>query len=470
MTALSSSPADTPASPAASPAGRHPAQRRVLAVLTATQVLGGIGVATGVAISTLAASTLSGSEAIGGMAQTSAVAGAGVLAIPMARAAARRGRRAALTLAYGAGTLGAVIASVAAALHTWPLLLAGLFLFGGSTAGSLAARYAATDLSPPGRSARDLSVVVWATTIGSVAGPNLAHPADELGRSLGLAAWAGPYTLAAVTFGISALGVLALLRPDPLRLAADMAAQLDGKSPAQPAGQPLPLTKVTGAAPARKDGQVPAQEGGQGSAAKVDGKGGGKVARGGGWAVLRSNSRARLAVAAIVVSHVVMVSVMTMTPVHLDHGHAGLTVVGVVISLHIAGMYALSPLPGWLADRFGRIPVLLVGMALLAAAAALAAVSAPHQVTRLTVALVLLGLGWSFGLVGGSSLLTESVPVADRPAVQGLSDLLMNGGAAVGGLAAGAIVTALSYGTLATVAVVLVLPMTAALLLAYFRD
>ncbi|MGI5163587.1 MFS transporter [Spirillospora sp. CA-253888] len=444
MTALSGSPADTPANPpgdapedaapaVAPPDGPHPAQRRVLAVLTATQVLGGIGVATGVAISTLAAATLSDSEAIGGLAQTSAVAGAGVLAVPMARAAARRGRRAALTLAYGAGTLGAAIAAIATAAEMWPLLLAGLFLFGGASAGGLAARYAATDLSRPGRSARDLSVVVWATTIGSVAGPNLARPADELGRSLGLAAWSGPYTLAAVTFGLSALGVLALLRPDPLRLAAEKAA-----------------TAVR---------------------ATAKGAGGSPVTAGrGGWAALRASPRARLAIASIVVAHVVMVSVMTMTPVHLNHGHASLTIVGVVISLHIAGMYALSPLPGWLADRFGRIPVLLVGMALLAAAGALAAVSAPHEVTRLTVALVLLGLGWSFGLVGGSALLTESVPVADRPAVQGLSDLLMNGAAALGGLMAGAIVTALSYGALATVAVVLVLPMTAALLLAHFRD
>jgi MFS family permease len=181
--------------------------------------------------------------------------------------------------------------------------------------------------------------------------------------------------------------------------------------------------------------------------------------------VLRAVPRARLAVAAIVVSHMVMVSVMVMTPVHLGHGHATLTVVGVVISLHIAGMYALSPLPGWLADRFGRIPVLLAGMALLAAATALAAVSAPHHVARLSTALVLLGLGWSFGLVGGSALLTESVPPARRPSVQGLSDLLMNGGAAIGGLAAGAIVTALSYGALATAAMALVLPMTVALIL-----
>ncbi|MFB4314568.1 MFS transporter [Actinomadura sp. 21ATH] len=419
------------------PPGRHPAQRRILAVLTASQILGGIGVGTGVAISTLAAATLSGSEAIGGLAQTSAVAGAGVLAVPMARAAARHGRRAGLSLAYGAATAGAVVAMIGTAIPSWPLLMLGLFLAGGGSAGGLAARYSATDLSGPGRTARDLSIVVWATTVGSIAGPNLAEPADAIGRDLGLAAWAGPYAMAAIAFGLTLLGIFALLRPDPLHAAGMPAA--GGKGTADGKG-------TAGGKGAADD--PPAR------AAKVSG-----------WRALRESPRARLAVAAIAVSHMVMVSVMVMTPVHLNHGHASLSIVGVVISLHIAGMYALSPLPGWLADRYGRVPVLLIGMALLAAATALAAVSAPRDVTRLSVALVLLGLGWSFGLVAGSALLTESVPLERRPAVQGLSDLLMNGGAAVGGVAAGAIVTAFSYGVLATCAMALVLPMTAALIL-----
>lgn len=402
------------------PARRHPAQGRILAVLTASQVLGGIGVGTGVAISTLAAATLSGSEAVGGLAQTSAVIGAGVLAVPMARAAARRGRRTGLAVAYTAATAGMAIAALAVALGSWPLLLAGLFLAGGGSAGGLAARYSATDLSAPGHTARDLSIVVWATTVGSIAGPNLAEPADALGRGLGLAAWSGPYVLAAVAFGLTLTGILALLRPDPLIAAAALR-----DAPPEPKG----------------------------------------AKKAGGWRALRESPPARPAVAAIVVSHTVMVSVMVMTPVHLNHAHASLTVVGVVISVHIAGMYALSPLPGWLADRFGSVPVLLIGMVLLAGASALAAVSAPHHVARLTVALFLLGLGWSFGLVAGSAMLTESVPPERRPAVQGLSDLLMNGGAAIGGLAAGTIVTVFSYGVLATCATILVLPMTAALVL-----
>ncbi|RAY11700.1 MFS transporter [Actinomadura craniellae] len=405
-------------------ATRSPAQRRVLTVLTTTQVLGGIGVATGLAISTLIAARLSGSDAIGGLAQTCSVLGAAVAAVPLARTATRRGRRPALAGAYGCAAAGALVAALGAALDSWPVLLAGLFLLGAATAGGLAARYAATDLSQPGHAARDLSIVVWATTIGSVAGPNLADPADRAGQSLGLAAGAGPYVFVTGVFALAALGVFALLRPDPLAATAG----------------PRPPVPAPGSAPG-----------------------------GGAWATLLASPGAGLAVAAVVVSHTVMVAVMSMTPVHLHHGHASLTVVGVVISLHIAGMFALSPVVGWLADRFGRVAVLLLGMAQLAAAAVLAGLSSPHEVKLLTVALVLLGLGWSCGLVAGSALLTESVPVERRPAVQGLSDLLMNGGAAAGGVLAGGIVALFSYAALAGVALALVLPMTAALLAARRR-
>ncbi|MCW2902721.1 MAG: arabinose efflux permease family protein [Streptosporangiaceae bacterium] len=392
-------------------------QRRVLTVLTGTQVLGGLGVGIGVAVTTLLAASMSGSDAIGGLAQTSAVLGAALLAVPISRTAARSGRRTALTFAYGCGVAGALLVVLAATLRWWPLLLFGLLFFGGGSAAGLAARYAATDLSSPGRSARDLSTVVWATTVGSVAGPNLAEPADRLGRHLSLAEGAGPYVLAAVTFGLAAIGMFTLLRPDPL--------QAGGTGP-----RPAP-------------------------------------ARGGAWPALRGSARARIAIAGIVVSHTTMVAVMSMTPVHLNHGHTTLTVVGIVISLHITGMYALSPAVGWAADRLGRFPVLLLAMGQLAAAVTLASTSSPHDVAKLATALVLLGTGWSCGLVAGSALLTESIPVERRPAVQGLSDLLMNGAAAGGSVAGGMIVAAFSYGALAVFTLAMIVPMTIVLALGH---
>jgi MFS family permease len=166
-----------------------------------------------------------------------------------------------------------------------------------------------------------------------------------------------------------------------------------------------------------------------------------------------------VAVAAIVVSHTAMVALMSMTPVHLNHGGATVTVVGIVISLHIAGMFALSPLVGWLADQLGHLPVLLLGTVQLVAATAVAGTASAHDVGQLSAGLILLGTGWSCGLVAGSALLTDSIPAEGRPSVQGLSDLLMNGGGAVGGVFAGAIVAVSSYAVLAALIAVLVIPM-----------
>ncbi|WP_226899928.1 MFS transporter [Nonomuraea phyllanthi] len=387
-------------------------QRRTLAVLSATQIVGGVGVAVGLALSSVAVDQLSGSTVISGFAGTATVLGAALLALPTAKASGRGGRRAGLSLAYAAALAGCVISVLAISLDLWPLLLAGLVLVGGGSAGSLAARYSATDLSPQGRSAQHLSLVVWASTIGSVAGPNLARPADQIGMRLGLVEKAGPFAFAALAFALALLVIFAFLRPDPLTLA----------------------RSLTGGAGSNRDR-----------------KGTVRTA----WQTLRATPAARRALVMIAVSHTAMVSVMSMTPVKLHHDGSTLDVIGLVISLHIAGMYVLSPVVGWLADKAGKVPVLVLGMALLLGAAALAG-TAGHRVWQVTAALVLLGLGWSCGLVAGSALVSESVPLDGRPAVQGLSDLLMNVCGATGTIVAGAIVGTLGYGTLGLVVGVMV--------------
>lgn len=387
-------------------------QRRTLAVLSAAQITGGVGVAVGLALSSLVVFDLSGSEAISGLAGTATVLGAALLALPAAKAAGKGGRRAGLGLAYVAALTGCVISVLAISIASWPLLLAGLVLVGGGSAGNLAARYSATDLSPPGHAGRHLSLVVWAATIGSVAGPNLADPADRLGMSMGMVPTAGPFAFAALAFAVALLIVVAGLRPDPLKLARQ-------------------LTGTAGATEGRSRTIKDA------------------------WGTLRATPAARAALLAIAVSHTAMVSVMSMTPVHLRHEGAELKVIGLVLSLHIAGMYVLSPLVGWLADKVGKVPVLVLGMALLLASAALAG-TAGDRVWQVTAGLTLLGIGWSCGLVAGSAMLSESVAIERRPAVQGLSDLLMNVCGATGTIIAGAIVGALSYGMLGLVVGVMV--------------
>ncbi|GAA4006916.1 MFS transporter [Allokutzneria multivorans] len=413
-------------------------QRKVLGTLTTSQVLGGVGVATGVTVSSLAAASLSGSEVVGGLAQTSAVIGAALLSLPAARLAERRGRRPALIMGYGLAAIGAALAATAIALGSWPLLLAALVLVGGGSTANLAARYAATDLAAPERRARSLSLVVWATTIGSVAGPNLAEPAQRLAGWLGIAERSGPFLVSVLGFSAAAAWVWFGLRPDPLVLARSV--EVVDPAPSCPAhGAPLRWT---------------------GKLAKLHPMG---------W----------LALAGIVLCHTAMVGLMTMTPVHMDHGGASLSLVGVVISLHIAGMYAASPVFGWMADRWGRVPVLALGAGLVVAAAGVAGTaSSPSEdplagssmstAPQLIIALVLLGFGWSAGLVSGSALLTESVPLADRPALQGMSDLAMNVGGALGGLTAGLVVTVWSYQVLGLLVGVLALPLLVLCLLSAF--
>nr|PZN46251.1 MAG: MFS transporter [Actinomycetota bacterium] len=416
-------------------------QRRTLVVLCTAQIVSGIGVAVGVALSSLVAARLSGSEAIGGLAGTAAVLGAALLALPVARLGTRSGRRAGLTLAYGTAALGALAATAAVPLGSWPLLLAGLVLFGGGSAGNLAARYSAADLAPPGSAARHLSLVVWATTVGSVAGPNLAEPAGRAFAALGLPVDAGGFAVAAIMYLLSAAVIAAALRPDPLRVARSLRAGEAGAAEPGPAGK--------GTAGKGTAGKGAAEEGGPAGARRP-----GTLRLG--WRAVRDSLNARRAIAGIAVSHTAMVSIMSMTPIHLDHGGAAISVIGVVISVHIAGMYVFSPIVGRLADRFGRTPVLLAGMAQLLAATALAGSSAPHGVAQVTAGLFLLGTGWSCGLVAGSALLTESAPVERRPAVQGLSDLLMNVCGAGGTVVAGLVVKSASYGVLGAAVAVLV--------------
>jgi MFS family permease len=387
-------------------------QRRILVVLAAAQVLGGVGVAGAIAVSSLVASRMSGSEAVGGLAQTGTVLGAAGASFVVARVAARAGRRPALSLGYGVAALGGAGAVAAVSVGSAPALLVALVLVGAAAAAGLAARFAATDLAAPERRARALAMVVWATTVGAVAGPNLAGPVQVAAAGVGLEPAAGPFLLCAGAFALATIGTWVGLRPDPLLLA-------------RAAEEAHPLPPPDGA-------EV--------------------------RAALRASPAALLGLGGIVLGHLLMVGLMSMTPVHMDHGGATLTVVGLVISLHVAGMYALSPLFGWLADRVGRHLVLTLAAALLLASGVLCALAGPIDTGLLAAGLVLLGLGWSGGIVAGSALLTESVPVRVRTGVQGLADVSMNLSGAVGGIAAGLVFAGASYAALGVVAAVVAVP------------
>ena len=406
---------------------RAAVQRRTLPVLSGAVALGGLGVTVGITVGGLLAREVAGSDAAAGLGQTASVLGAAVIAVPLARVSDRSGRRSGLALGYGIALVGALVVVAAAALSSLLLLIAGLFLFGAATTSGLQARYAAADLALPEQRGRALSLVVWATTIGSVLGPNLAGPGDDLGRALGLPPLGGAFVLPMVAFAVVAVGMAALLRPDPLLLARRLAAVDAPAAPGPRVGTRAALAAVW------------ATPGGQ------------------------------LGLTAVVVSHAVMVGLMVMTPVHMGAGHvhegaagaAGTTlrVIGLVISVHVAGMYLFSPVVGWLADRAGRAGTVALGGGLLLLAALVAGTAPPGAAVQLGTGLFLLGLGWSCGLVAGSTMVTEAVPADVRPPAQGATDLLMGLGAAVAGAAGGPLLALGGFGLVAAVAAGLVVPL-----------
>jgi MFS family permease len=397
------------------------AQRRTLAVLVTGQVLAGSGVAIGVAVATLLAAALAGTDALAGLAATSAVVGTALIAIPVSRVMDRYGRRPGLVLAYGLGALGAAVIVLASVVGSFALGLFGMTLFGGASAGNLQARYAATDLAEPDRRGTALSLVVWASTAAAVLGPNLADPAAQITARWGFDELAGPFLLSMLVFGLGAGLYATLLRPDPLQFA--RLARGEDLTVRRPRTSVRAALRIVAAHPA-----------------------------------------ALLGLGAVAVGHAVMVGVMTMTPVHMEHGGATLRVIGLVISVHIAGMYALSPLVGIASDRIGRRPVILLGCVLLLVACLVSGTASEHASAQLGVGLTVLGLGWSCTLVAGSTLLTESVPVDARPSAQGASDVVMNLAGAAASVVAGLVVSGLGFGWLAFVAGLAVLPLVGAAL------
>jgi MFS family permease len=389
------------------------AQRRTLRVLFGSQVLGGVGVGIGIAVGSLLTQEMSGSATLAGLPQTFSVLGGALAAVPLARLMGRHGRRPGLATGYGVGGLGALVVVLATMTRSLTLVMVGMALFGASSATNLQARYAATDLARPDHRARALATVVWATTVGAVAGPNLMAPAADLARDVGLPRYAGPFAWSVLAFALASALLLVALRPDPMRVAQD-----------QDRAGGIQMRRAS----VRES-----------------------------FAAIVAAPRAALGLASIATGHTVMVAVMVMTPVHMhDGGMGALDLIGLVISVHVAGMYALSPVVGWMSDRFGRVPTTAASWAVLLLATLLAGTAGPHSPTQLSAGLFLLGLGWSLGLVSGSTLLSESVPGDVRTGVQGAADLVMGLCGAVGGALAGVVVGFAGFGTLNALSAALV--------------
>lgn len=387
-----------------------PEQRRTLAVLLLAQILSGAGLAAGITVGALLAEQMLGSSRLSGLPTVFFTIGSAASAIVLGRVSQRFGRRTGLSGGYLIGALGSVGVVVAASIGNLVLLFASLLVYGAGAATNLQARYAGADLAAPSRRGRAVSIVLVATAVGAILGPNLVEVTGAVAGSFGVPALAGPFMLAALAYVSGALALWLLLRPDPLLLAQSRAAAIS--SPAdKPTGQPV--TSPTAA-----------QSGRTWSWALAGGAG------------------------IMILTQLIMVAIMTITPIHIEHHGYAIGVTGIVIGAHIAGMFLPSPFSGWLVDRFGYLAVAVAAGITLLAAGLIAAWAPVDSVATLVLALVLLGVGWNLGLISGTTLVTNAAPLETRARTQGVVDLGIALAGAGAGLSSGLIIAASSFGTL----------------------
>ena len=385
--------------------GLERVQRRTLRTLMGGIVPGGAAMSSAYSSAAILGEELSGSETMGGVAASGLTLGAALTAIPLARFMVAHGRRPGIAGGYVIAAGGAALCLISALAGTYPLLIVGMMCVGLGYSGNMAARFAAADLAEePGTA---IGTLIWASTFGSVLGPTVGFgPARSFATAIGLDELAGPYLLSILLFSLAALVVGTFLRPDPLEVSGGI-----GRDETKP-----PLRSFI-------------------------------------HPILKS-SDGRLAVGSMMTGHVVMVGVMTMVPIHLRSGGNELSVVGYVISLHIIGMYALSPIVGRLADRIGAHRLIAVGGLLLAFGAEVAAHNEAHESLEAFIGMFVIGVGWNCGLVASSTLLVRTFTGDDRVGIQGLADLCMTAAGASAGMIAGFFMAATTFHHLSHTAVV----------------
>ena len=389
-----------------------------MTTLFVAQVCGSTGHSISLAVGSIMAASITGTNTWSGVPIAVGALGTALASWPLARLMDRAGRRPGLALGYGLAVVGAMLGLLGVAVRSFPLMLFGMALFGIASTSNLLARYAAADVSRPEQRGRAMGLIVGGSALGSIIGPNLMPPALSLGARLDIPATASPFLVSVAGYGVAAVLTVLFLRPDPLALARRAAAE---------AGRP--------AGPARALGAILA------------------------------DVRVQIALATLSISQFVMISTTSTSPLYLhDQGHT-VGVIGIAVSLHLAGMYVASPLSGWLADRFGRVPVIAAGALMLIFAVALAGLAPGQAGATIIAGLFLNGVGWNLAFVAGSALLTDALSPAERASVQGLADLFMGLMGAIGSAAGGMILGLWGFAILNAVGALLVLgPLAIALL------
>ncbi len=378
--------------------------RRITQTLFLAQSLGGAAVVAIFPIIAILGARLSGRDALAGVPSMAYLLGSAFSSFGWGLLMDRWGRRTTLGVGMLIGAAGGTLAGAAVLAGSFPAFLFGALLIGVAVAAVGLSRFVAAEVHPTAERGRAISTVVLGGTVGGIAGPLLAGPMGAAARRAGLDELAGPFGATLTLFVVGAATIFIGLRPEPKILAAAIAGQ---KSPAAAAG------------PARSIREI------------------------------LSGRAALVAVLAMVLGQLVMAMLMVITPLHMRQHQHPLAHISYVISIHVVGMYAFSIFSGRIADRWGRGPVIATGAGVLAAAA-LASRLSPDFVP-LAASLFLIGLGWNFCYVGGSSLLADQLSPAERARTQGFNDLLIGLASAAGGLGSGLVFAAVGFGAMGVV-------------------
>ena len=378
--------------------------KRTLWIVILSQTFGGAGLAAGITVGALLAQQMIGTSSVAGLPTALFTLGSALSAYLVGHFSQSHGRRLGLSFGFIAGGIGAIGVVLAAKIGSIILLFLALFVYGAGTSTNLQARYAGTDLAGPKQRAKAVSIAMVATTLGAVAGPNLVNPTGAVAKAIGFPELSGPFMLAAVAYLLAGFSFFIFLRPDPLIVAKAIA--LENK--------------------------------------KLE-----KASAGSGEVALKAQISNRMGIfvggTVLILSHFVMVAIMTMTPIHMQGAGCGLGVIGMIIGLHIAAMYLPSLVTGVLVDRYGRTSMAVASGIVLAISGVLAAFTPGDAILSLAIALILLGLGWNFGLISGTSIIIDSTTVEQRAKVQGSVDVLVAIAGSAGGLLSGIIVANSSY-------------------------
>lgn len=367
-------------------------------IVIASQIFGGAGLAAGITIGALLAQDLMGSDSVAGLPTALFTLGSALAAFTVGTISQRKGRRHGLSFGFFVGTIGALGVIYSATVENLPFLFLSLFLYGAGTATNLQARYAGTDLATPQTRGKAISMAMVFTTIGAVAGPNLVAPTGKLAESIGLPALTGPFLVAALAYGLAGSIIFLFLKPDPLLIARTLEKQ------AHPTGEKIIKKPLV-----------------------------------------------YLGTLVMIVTQIIMVAIMTMTPIHMTHHGHSLSAVGLVIGLHVGAMYLPSLVTGTLLDKYGRTVMIVASAITLFLAGTVAALAPVDSLFGITIALILLGLGWNFGLISGTALIIDGTSLTARAKVQGMTDVWIAVFGASAGLLSGIFVAMSTFGTLSFV-------------------